>query len=202
MDYPNFAGAIIELRDTDFALRNMLIENGKLGSGYNDEMKELHDKNAEALDKIIDEIGYPTVNKVGEEASEAAWLVIQHAIGKPLFMKKCLHLLETQPLQHQSNRINIAYLTDRIASFEGEKQYYGTQFDWDENGKLSPIAFDDLAKVNERRRSLGLNTLKEQILVMRKRVSEENQTPPVDFEQYKRDAEDWKKSVGWRTQKP
>jgi hypothetical protein len=46
------------------------------------------------LNKIIDEIGYPTIEKVGKEASEAAWLVIQHAIGQPHFMKKCVKLLK------------------------------------------------------------------------------------------------------------
>jgi len=46
------------------------------------------------LNDIIEKIGYPTVEKVGEEASEAAWLIIEHSIGQPNFMRKCAELLE------------------------------------------------------------------------------------------------------------
>jgi hypothetical protein len=37
----------------------------KLSEGYNEEMKELNNKNAKILDEIIDTIGYPTIDKVG-----------------------------------------------------------------------------------------------------------------------------------------
>lgn len=55
-------------------------------------MEKLHNRNAEVLNNIVDKTSYPTVDKVGEEASEAAWLVIQHSIGQPSFMKKCAEL--------------------------------------------------------------------------------------------------------------
>ena len=54
----------------------------------NEEMKELHNKNAKILNEII-AIDYPTIDKVGKEANEATWLVIQHSIEQPDFMKKC-----------------------------------------------------------------------------------------------------------------
>jgi hypothetical protein len=113
-------------------------------------------------------------------------------------MKKCVELLEIAVSENEADPKNLAYLTDRIAAFEEKPQLYGTQFDWDENGELSPNLFDDLSKVNERRKSIGLNTLEEQTEVLRNQAIEENQTPPKDFEKRKQEIEQWKKSVGWR----
>jgi len=160
-------------------------------------MKELHNRNAKILNDIIDTIGYPAIDKVGKEASEAAWLVIQHAIGQPNFMRKCVELLENAVSENKADPVNLAYLTDRIAVSEGKPQLYGTQFDWDENGELSAQPFDDLAKVNQRRKSIGLNTLEEQTVIMRRQVKNENQSPPTNFEKRKREIAKWRKAVGW-----
>lgn len=197
MNYKEIAEKIIELKNIDLEYRNKLIENGQLGEGYNKEMAKIHTKNAKILNKIINTIGYPTIEKVGKEASEAAWLIIQHSIGTPHFMKKCAELLEVAVLENTANPKNLAYLTDRIAVFEGNPQLYGTQFDWDEKGELSPNVFDNLTKVNQRRKSIGLNTLEEQINIIRKQAKIENQAPPEDFEKRKDEIEKWKKTVGW-----
>jgi len=197
MDYKSIAEKIIELKNADLTLREKLVQSGKLNEGYNEEMKELHNKNAKILNNIIDTIGYPTIDKVGKEASEATWLVIQHSIGQPLFMKKCAKLLEIAVNESKADPKSLAYLTDRIAVFEGKPQLYGTQFDWDENGNLSPNLFDELIKVNERRKSIGLNTLDEQTEIMRRHVINENQLPSKNLEKRKQEIEQWKKDVGW-----
>jgi hypothetical protein len=197
MKYNEIAETIIGLKKTDLELRKKLILWGQLSNGYNEEMKELHNRNAKILSDIIDKIGYPTKNKIGEEASEAAWLVIQHSIGQPEFMKKCMNLLEVAVSENEANPKKLAYLTDRIAVFEGKPQLYGTQFDWDEYGNLSPNIFDDLTKVNERRKSIGLNTLEEQTEKIREQAIKENQSPPSDFEIRKQEIEEWKRNVGW-----
>jgi len=197
MDYKSIAEKIIDLKNADLALRDKLVQSGQLSEGYNKEMKELHNKNAKILNDIIDTIGYPTIDKVGKEANEASWLVIQHSIGQPEFMKKCVELLESAVSENKADPKNLAYLTDRIAVFEGKSQFYGTQFDWDENGNLSPNLFDDLTKVNERRKSIGLNTLEEQTEIIRRQAINENQSPPTDFEKRKKEIEKWKRTVGW-----
>jgi len=197
MDIENIAKKIIELKNADFILRARLIQNAQHSEGYNEEMEALHNDNAKMLNEIIDRIGYPTSDKVGKEASEAAWLVIQHSIAQPSFMKKCVKLLEKEVEQHKADPIDLAYLSDRIAVFEGKPQLYGTQFDWDENGELSPDPFDNLTKVNDRRRSVRLNTLDEQTQIMREQVKNENQTPPKDFEKRKQKYDQWRKIVGW-----
>lgn len=197
MDFKNIAEKIIDLRNADLALRDKLVQSRQLSEGYNEEMKELHNRNAKTLNDIIDTIGYPTTDKVGKEASEAAWMVIQHSIGQPEFMKKCAELLKKAVSESRADLKSLAYLTDRIAVFEGKPQLYGTQFDWDENGNLSPNLFDDLTKVNERRKSIGLNTLEERTEIIRKQAKNENESPPTDFKERKQVIEEWKRNVGW-----
>ena len=197
MDFKSIAEQIIDLKNADLALRDQLIQRGEMNEGYNEEMKALHNRNAEKLNDIVDRIGYPTIDKVGQDASEAAWLVIQHSIGQPAIMKKCAALLERAVEDNKAQRRHLAYLTDRIAVFEGTSQLYGTQFDWDELGELSPNLYDDLNKVNARRKSIGLNTLEEQTEIMRSQAREENQSPPPDLKRRNQEAEAWKKEVGW-----
>ena len=199
MDNKRIAEKIIELKNADLTLRDKLVQSGQLSEGYNEQMKELHNENAKILNDIIEAFGYPTIDKVGKEANEAAWLVIQHSIGQPQFMKKCAKLLEIAVNESKADSKSLAYLTDRIAVFEGKPQLNGTQFDWDENGVLSPNNFDDLQKVNQRRKSAGLNSLEEQIDFIRIQAKNENQSPPKDFDKRKQEIEKWKLSVGWTT---
>ena len=188
MLYPKHAKTIISLKNNDLFLRNQLIKNGKLNDGYVNEMEELHIKNEEKLEKIIDKIGFPDKEKVGEEGYDATWLVIQHAISKPKFMKKCAKLLKNVIKKKQASVIHLAYLEDRIAVLEDKPQLYGTQFDWDENGQLSPNLYDKLKKANQRRLSIGLNTLEEQIEIIRK-ISENEKQKEYNL---------WREKVGWK----
>ena len=71
---------------------------------------------------------------------------------------------------------------------EDKPQLYGTQFDWDENGQLSPNLYDKLKKANQRRLSIGLNTLEEQIEIIRK-ISENEKQKEYNL---------WREKVGWK----
>lgn len=197
MNADEIASKIISLKKNDLELRNELIKKGKLSDGYDSEMEQLHNANAMILNDVIGQIGYPTIDKVGKEASEAAWLVIQHSISQPAFMRMCRDLLENAVRENKADPIHLAYLTDRIAVYEGKPQLFGTQFDWDENGELSPRLYDDFEKLNQRRESIGLNTLEDQTEIIRRQAHEENQLPPKDVEKRKRDIEEWKLRVGW-----
>lgn len=197
------AAELIAMKEADLAFRDHLIQNGEINEGYHPEMEALHLKNAQALEAIIDQVGYPSPEKVGVEASEAAWLIVQHAISSPNLMRRFCSLLASEALvpglagvaKGAGNPIQLAYLSDRIAVFEDRLQLYGTQFDWDEDDRMSPLAFDDLGKVEERRKAIGLRPLEEQIAIMRNRP--ENQRPPKNQEQRKRTYNAWRRRVGW-----
>lgn len=197
MNFPKIAKLIIELKDADLKFREKLIKEKKLSEGYNNEMETLHIKNAEKLNEIIDEIGFPTIEKVGIEASESAWLIIQHSISKPDFMKKCLKLLENVALESKVYEKNLASLKDRINVLEGKPQLYGTQFDWDKNGELSPNEYDDLLKVNNRRLKIRFNTLEEQTQIIRLQAESENQRVPKNLHEREKEFNLWKRKVGW-----
>jgi len=196
-EYTHIAKRILDLKEADMKLRERLAQEGKLWDGYNQEMETLHNSNADALDEIINAIGYPTKENVGKEATEAAWLVIQHSISRPKFMKKCARLLEAEASMDKEQSRNLAYLTDRIAVYEERPQLFGTQFDWDQHGQLSPSPYDDILKVNQRRTSIGLNTLEEQTEVLMRRAKDVNERPPDDFEARRQAMQEWKRATGW-----
>jgi len=191
----NYSDAIIRLKEKDLKFRIHLLQENLLTEDYHAEMEKIHIDNARKLKHIIKEIGFPTVQKVGQEAYDAAWLIIQHAISLPVFMKSCLTLMKKE--KKDINPIHIAYLEDRIHFFEHKPQLYGTQFDWDENGVLNPAPFDDLDKVNERRKKLQLNTLEQQTSHLRNEAKIEKENPPSDWEQKQLQFEIWRKQVGW-----
>jgi hypothetical protein len=149
---------------------------------------------ATILDEIIKEIGFPTIEKVGKKANEAAWLVIQHSIALPSFETMCI-TFKGGCRSSKSGFDTLCYLTDRIAVFEDKPQVFGTQFDWDENGQLSPNPIEDVANVNERRKSVGIpNTIEEQTELIRINARHDNLTPPKDFMNRKQKMEEWKKA--------
>lgn len=93
---------------------------------------------------------------------------------------------------------HFAYLIDHIAVLSDKpRQRYRTQFDWDENGELSPNRYDDFVKVNYRRKDIGLNSLEEQTFLIRNQAKNENQLFPVDFKKRNQEYEVWRRRVGW-----
>ena len=193
------AATLLELQRRDMDYRDELIRRGTLGNGYDPGMAKIHADNADALARIIDDLdGFPTVDIVGPEASAAAWLVVQHAIGSPDFMRRCRDLLATAVATGTGDAVQLAYLTDRIAVFEGRPQRYGTQFNWDAAGELSPQGVMHEAAVDARRRSLGWPPLVEQTRLMRERAARAGEHPPEDQAVRRAAYVEWLEEVGWR----
>jgi hypothetical protein len=90
-------------------------------------------------------------------------------------------------------------LEDRIRMLEGGLQLYGTQFDWDENGEMSPYpAIEDPGHVDERRRAIGLGSLADEIERKRAAVAQANEKPPYDRAEREKRMDEWARSAGWR----
>ncbi|MEO0060292.1 MAG: hypothetical protein RLZZ312_1939 [Bacteroidota bacterium] len=66
MKNQQLAKKLITLHEANFVLRQKLIDAKTLSDGYHPEMATLHNQNAVALQEIIDQIGFPTVDKVGK----------------------------------------------------------------------------------------------------------------------------------------
>lgn len=112
-------------------------------------------ENLSNLKLIVEQIGWPSKDKVGEVASHAAWLVIQHADLDVEFQEKCLHLMEAAN-GGTVELTQVAYLTDRVAVNREEKQLYGTQFYRNKRGEIVPRPIRDISGLNKRRKSMGL----------------------------------------------
>lgn len=130
--------------------------------------REVDEANTARLREIVAEFGWPTISMVGEEASLAAFLLVQHADRAPEFQAECLPLLEEAAARGEVSAMNLAYLTDRVRKAQGRPQLYGTQYSakMDENGEvvtgadgrteyLLPLV-EDMDGLDERRAAAGL----------------------------------------------
>jgi hypothetical protein len=171
-----------------------LTETGEIHRGYAARMEDVHRRNARALLAIVGEHGWPGRSLVGEDGLHAAWLVLQHAIGEPDVQRGCLPLLLEAARRGEATPAQVAYLEDRIAFFERRPQRFGTQFDWDEHGMMSPWTLDDPEAVDARRAAVGLPPLAERIA--QARLQARGSVPP-DYQRRQAEMLAWSRSVGW-----
>ena len=188
---------LISLKEKDFELREAILKDGSLYDGYDEEMEALHIKNAEKLNEIVTEYGWPGKSLVGEDGSDAAVIIAQHSISKPTLQRKFLEYLKSSVVEGEALPAQEACLEDRILFNEGKPQKYGMLFDWNEKGELFTNV-DDLVLANERRKKLGLKSIEEATKLHRKEIEEEGGGPPADFHEHKRKELAWAKRVGWR----
>lgn len=188
---------LCDLVSLDEATRSDLVASGELYDGYHPRMAAIHTMNATALERIVDEWGWPGKSLVGEKGAEAAWIVLQHSIAHPELQRMCLPLLTAAAAAGDIPAQRVAFLEDRICCFEGRPQRYGTQFDWDRNGEMSPLPLQDAHRVDRYRESVGLGPLSERIEELRINAQREGARPPKDFEERQLEKRTWAKSVGW-----
>lgn len=158
----NLADELVTMMAEDQRLLQQLFDSGELPSeSYHPRMKALHVNNASRQKAIIGRYGWPGISLVGDDGAKAAWLIAQHSVSEPGFMAECVSLLEGAVAREDVAGWQLAFLQDRVHTLSGKPQYYGTQFDVDENSWPTPFPIEDVATVNERRARLGLNTLEE-----------------------------------------
>lgn len=190
---------LLEMAKEDMETRAVLAKDGLIYSGYHPKMKAIHDRNAENLREIIREFGWPTKTIVGEAASEAAWLILQHAISHPDLLRSSLELLKVASDKQEINPQNYACLYDRICLFEGKPQLYGTQFIFDENGEYIPWEIEDRESVNMRRSKMGFPSLEETWLEHKRHFAAEEKLP-AGWSKKESDEgfQNWAIEAGWR----
>jgi hypothetical protein len=186
---------LLALIAEDERVRAELAADGSLFDGYHPRMEAVHVANARALEAMLPG-GWPGRERAGEDGAEAAWRIVQHAIGLPAFQRRCLALIEAAITAGDAPAWQAAYLSDRIRTFEGRPQFYGTQFDWDDMGEMSPLPIEDEANVDARRLALGLPSLAE--VTARHRANLGAQRRPTGHEERKQGFEVWLKKTGWR----
>ncbi|ANM32317.1 hypothetical protein ABI59_16950 [Acidobacteria bacterium Mor1] len=144
-------------------------QQARLVGGCGDEKADVEEAaaNVDAVDqantarirRIVEEHGWPTVAMVGSDGARAAWLLVQHADHELEFQQHSLELMASHAENDQADRIDVAYLTDRVRVNEGRPQLYGTQFYWADDKRV-PQPIEDPDNVDERRKGLGMRTLR------------------------------------------
>lgn len=120
------------------------------------------------LHEIIATYGWPGKKLVGKDGAHDAWLLVQHADKDLELQKQCLALMQPMVATNEVTAIDVAYLDDRVAIAEHRLQIYGTQFGPD--GEPQPMV--DPANIDARRKAVGLGTMAEYRVQMRKMYGE------------------------------
>ena len=199
MPYANEALSqeLVSLAKRDLSVREALVADGSLSSQrYHPRMEAVHKENAARLATIIEQYGWPGISLVGEEGARAAWLIAQHSISNPPFVRHCLSLLKQAASNNEVVPWQAAMLEDRVRMYEGKLQIYGTQIPSQvRTVELNPHPIENPETVNDRRLAVGLNTLEERTAELREQSARESIPTPTDLEER---YEKWLYSVGWR----
>ena len=159
MNQSGLLNELVKRRDADQAARSAVEREGK--AAY-DRVMQIDNENAVWLEKVLDEIGWPARSQVGEEGAHAAWLLAQHADLHPLLQRRCLELLKEAVADGEASPADLAYLTDRVLLANKKQQIYGTQMAA-QDGQLVACRLADSETVNERRATVGLGTIEDQL---------------------------------------
>ena len=195
---PALRDELLTMSDEDQNVRAELATDGSLFDGYHPRMELVHRRNATRITAILDRYGWPGRSQVGTDGAHAAWLIVQHAIGEPALQRRALELMRTAAAKGEASLRELAMLEDRIRVNEGRQQRYGTQYDWDAQGEMSPLPLEDPDHVDERRRAVGLGPLAEDIRRHRTWVQQSTERPPRDWHARQREMQQWFRARGWR----
>jgi KDO2-lipid IV(A) lauroyltransferase len=189
---------LLALAADDAHVRNRLADDGQLFDGYAPEMEAVHRRNAARLRALVDVHGWPGLSLAGADGADAAFLVLQHAIGEPEQQRRSLPLLTEAAALGEVPPLQPAMLLDRIRFFEGRPQRYGTQLDWDAEGSLTPGILEAPEEVDARRAAVGLPPLAAFLKERLKEALQAGERPPTDMARRRTESEAWARRVGWR----
>jgi len=114
------------------------------------------------LSELFDTHGYVGYDLVGEAGSNNFWLMVQHSDHVPAFQEKVLKLMKVEVSNENADPRSYGLLVDRVKLNTGKPQVYGTQVTYNmNNGQAYPKKLADSATVNERRKSLGFESLED-----------------------------------------
>ncbi|HEY6293099.1 MAG TPA: DUF6624 domain-containing protein [Terriglobia bacterium] len=186
---------LLEMQAEDVRVRQELLESGELGGSYVPRMEAVHVRNAARLRELIAAHGWPGEDIAGKDGAEAAWFIVQHAIGEPEFQREMLRLLRARGNAKRVPLWHAAYLEDRIAMHEGRPQRYGTQWMDDPlDGRTRPWKLAEPDRVNELRAGVGLGPLRP--------IPEPGPKLPLDEQRKIADSQQWWEQwliqKGWR----
>jgi hypothetical protein len=100
---------------------------------------------------------WPSPDEVGDRASTAVFLVIQHADSQ--MRATYLPVMQEAVKRGAAQPEYMALLVDRLLTEQGKPQLYGSQLKIDSAGKITFFPIADEPRVDQRRASVGLEPL-------------------------------------------
>lgn len=177
--------------------RIAVVTSGDLQGEESEALEKILERTANDLQALIESFGWPGVGLAGEDGAAAAWSVLQHSVGNPALLRMALPLIQQAARDGEIPPDQAAFLEDRICFFERRPQKYGTQFDWNDEGKLAPWPIADESIVNQLRAELGMNTIEEQAKAREARIVGTGMQPPKDPAVRREMMTDWAREIGW-----
>ena len=147
---------------TDQRLNQMVVDGTEefRQAGFDERKSKVYEDHTARIMEIFKEIGYPSATLVGEEASEAFWLLVQHSDSKPMFQEEVLLAMKPVVLAGEASNESLALLTDRVRINTDRPQLYGTQVEFDVSlGRATPKQLEEPRMVDRRRAEVGLGPL-------------------------------------------
>ncbi len=111
--------------------------------------------NIRYLREVVGRYGWIDISRFGKAAAAAAIFIAKHADDVRL-MQDALPIAEEDAKQRGGGKEIVSVLVDAVLVTTGHKQKYGTQINEDEHGKPFVIPVEDLTKVDEYRKELGI----------------------------------------------
>lgn len=120
-----------------------------------------NENNLKELELLLAEKGWPEKSQVGEEASSAAFYILQHSNAEA--QEKYITMFEKCCKKNEGNWQHYALMFDRMRMNKNQPQRYGTHTYMDpaagRPNQLYPL--EDEIRVDEWRREIGLEPLKD-----------------------------------------
>jgi hypothetical protein len=121
--------------------------------------QQIAKENYADITSLIATYGWPTYAMVGQLAADAPLLVINHHESEEV-RKKFLPLIKKSCEDREGSCMEYAKIQDRILVNEGKLQIYGMQFRYNEQRNLEPFPIANPQYVDQRRETIGLESLK------------------------------------------
>ena len=160
---------LLQIFKNDQDIRHQYIDSSKK-YGYNNPVVDslgnvmlFHDSiDLQKVTNILDTRGWVGKDKVGVQANQTLFLVIQHADIKT--QQKYLPMMREAVKKSNASVSSLALLEDRIALREGKKQIYGSQIGRNaKTNKNYVLPLEDPDNVDLRRGKVGLDSLSDYV---------------------------------------
>jgi hypothetical protein len=169
---------LLHLLEEDQAVRKPFTEGRELTEAEVRAMSERDEADTKRLAEILDKYGFPGVKLVGLNATRAFVTMLLHSPSLEL-QKRALPHVERAVRRREIPPDDFALLTDDVLAGEHKPQLYGTNFKFI-GDKVALDVTQDPARLDERRRKLGLPPIREyakQLAELYKKTLDESSLP-------------------------